>query len=365
VTLEFGLGGPADDASLRDLLRRTAMPGDISLAFLREPSFFRAALAGNRESQTLVCRDLDAGEVVGLGERSIREAYLDREATALGYLGNLRGAVEWRKGTGLARGYRYLRTLASDGKVPFHVTTILEENAEAISLLTSGRAVLPTYEQVGTLITYLLPLHRRRRARPSPASRVAAHDLDAAHACLDAWNREHQFAPRYERQDLAGRSALLPDFSPADLYVVRDRGGVVGTLGVWDQSGFKQTMVSSYSPRVAATRRLYNGYAALRGIPGLPPAGTELRLLYAAFLSATDDDPATAEALLRRILVDRSGRGFSYLVLAVADGHPLGEAIAAHAARRLVSHVYAVYWPDEDVPAFDRGRRLHLEAATL
>ena len=107
-------------------------------------------------------------------------------------------------------------------------------------------------------------------------------------------------------------------------------------------------------------------YAALRGVPGLPRAGTELRLLYGAFLSATRRRPPRRPTPWSSAsLADRSGRGFSYFVLAVADGHPLGETIAARAARRLVSYVYAVYWPDEGMPAFDRGRRLHLEAATL
>ncbi len=274
-----------------------------------------------------------------------------------------------RPSGGRARGWRaatatFERSTAT-GRAPFYVTTILEENAEAVALLTSGRGSLPTYERVGTLITYLLPLHRRRGDRSSPAEPIAAERFEEAHACLDAWNRRHQFAPRYERDELTGRSGLLPDFSPADLYVVRDRGRVVGTLGAWDQSGFKQTVVSSYGRRVAATRPLYNVYAALRGVPGLPRAGTELRLLYGAFLSATDDDRAMADALVRRVIAEWSGRGFSYFVLAVADGHPLGETIAARAARRLVSYVYAVYWPDGGMPAFDRGRRLHLEAATL
>ena len=339
------------------------MPGEIELAFLREPSFFAAARAGNRETQTMVCRDLEAGEIVGLGERSIRAAYVDGEPSALGYLSNLRGAVEWRKGLGLARGYQYLRTLHGDGKVRFYVTTILEDNAEAIALLTSGRARLPTYEQVGTLITYLLPIHRRRRARSTAAEPVRAGGLADAVACLDAWNRRHQFAPVYTQEDLAGGTGLLPDVTLDNLYVVREGGRVRGTLGVWDQSGFKQTVVSSYSRRLARVRRLYNAYAAVRGVPGLPAAGSRLRLLHGAFLSA--DDAATAQALVERVLVDWSGRGASYLVLALAEGHPLGETLSRYAARRLTSRVYAVYWPDEGAPAFDRGRPLHLEVATL
>src|SRR5918996_2680956 len=135
MALEFGLAEPADDAALRDLLQRTGMPGEIELAFLREPSFFVAARAGNRETQTMVCRDVAADEIVGLGERSIRAAYVDGRPTLMGYLSNLRGAVEWRRGLGLARGYRYLHSLHGDGKTRFYVTTILEENAEAIALL--------------------------------------------------------------------------------------------------------------------------------------------------------------------------------------------------------------------------------------
>src|SRR5918992_1273091 len=256
MALEFGLAGRDDDEALRDLLRRTGMPGEIALAFLREPSFFVAGRAGNRETQTMVCRDVEADEIVGLGERSIRAAYVDGQPTALGYLSNLRGAVEWRKSPALARGYGYLRTLHGDGKARFYVTTILEENAEAIALLTSGRGRLPSYEQVGTLITYLLPIHRRRRARSTGADPVRPGGLADALDCLDAWNRRHQFAPVYAHEDLAGT-------------------------------------------------------------PGLPPAGSQLRLLHGAFLSATDDDPATALALVERALVDRSGRGASYLVLAL------------------------------------------------
>jgi hypothetical protein len=116
---------------------------------------------------------------------------------------------------------------------------------------------------------------------------------------------------------------------------------------------------------LARVRTLYNVYSAVRGAPGLPTPGSRLRLLHGAFLSANDDDGAIAQALVERALIDWSGRGASYLVLAAAEGHPLSGALSRHAARRLASRVYAVYWPDEGVPAFDRGRPLHLEVATL
>ena len=39
--------------------------------------------------------------------------------------------------------------------------------------------------------------------------------------------------------------------------------------------------------------------------------------------------------------------------------------LSRRAARRLTSRVYAVYWPDEGVPAFERERPIHAEVATL
>jgi hypothetical protein len=361
----YGLAVDADDEELRALLRRTPMPGAIALALHREPSFFVARQLGNRESQTVVCRDDETGELLGFGERSIRSAYVDGEPAPVGYLSMLRGAVERRGGLGLARGYRYFRSLHADERAPFYVTTIMEDNDYAVSVLASGRGGLPTYEPIGRLVTYLVPLSRRRRARVQSAERASATSLESAVERLNSWNRRHQLAPVYTRADLVGETSLLPGFDWSDLYVVRDGDRVVGTLGMWDQSAFKQTRVARYARQVAWVRPLYNAYAATRGVPGLPRPGAEVRTLYAAFLSAEGDSDEVAAALIERARGDWAGQGHAFLAIGVAEGHPLERTIARHGCRRLLSLVYAVYWPDAPTPSFDRSRRLHLEIATL
>ncbi|HZU00055.1 MAG TPA: hypothetical protein VFA10_10355 [Ktedonobacteraceae bacterium] len=64
---EFALAGEAEDAALRTLLRHISMPGNITLAFLREPSFFLAEQAGSVSSQVIVCKDRQKDRVVGMG----------------------------------------------------------------------------------------------------------------------------------------------------------------------------------------------------------------------------------------------------------------------------------------------------------
>jgi len=51
---EFALATEADDGELRELLRHISMPGNITLAFLREPSFFLAEQAGSAASQVII-----------------------------------------------------------------------------------------------------------------------------------------------------------------------------------------------------------------------------------------------------------------------------------------------------------------------
>jgi len=360
----YGLATESDDAALRALLDRTPIPGEIALTFRREPSFFVAANAGNDESQTVVCRDADTGELLGFGERSFRRAYVEGTETTIGYLGLLRGVVERRGGLGLARGYRYFRELhAADRRVPFYLTTILDENAYAVSVLASGRAGLPTYEQVGRLVTYLIPL--RRRPRRGHDTSLVQDESELAHvaAAVNAWNRRHQFAPVYGVDDLAGRTPLLPAFSWRDTIVVREDDRIVGTLGVWDQTGFKQTVIAGYASAARAARLPYNAYALARGLPALPRAGREVAMVHGALLSA--GDPAIAERLLDGARARWGAQGYAYLAVGLAKEHVLAPTFRRHSARVLNSRVYAVYWPDGPEPTFERGKTVHLETATL
>ena len=344
MPLRFELAGEADDAALRALFRRTPLPGPISLLYLREPSFFAAERIGNIDSQVIVARDTATGEILGSGCRSFRRLYVNGAETTVGYLSMLRGDPRARGGTGLARGYRFLRELHADGRVPFYITAIFDENRTARALLTSGRAGLPAYTPAGGVRTFLIPI-RYRGGRHSPD--VAPAGAEAL-ASLNAWNRRHQFAPVVS--ELA-----LPT------YAFR---GTLGTLAVWDQQSIRQLAVSSYAPALALTRPLYNAVARLRRHPPLPPPGATIRMIYGAFLSAAGDDPAILAALVDHVRGEWSARGHDFLAIGMAASHPLAPALAARAARTIDSTLYMVTWSAEERPTLD-GRPIHPEIATL
>jgi hypothetical protein len=340
------------------------MPGNITLSFQREPSFLLAEQAGSIASQVMVCKDRTKDQIVGMGSRSIRNVYIDGKPAQAGYLSMLRGVPEARGNIALPRGYRYLHTLHADGAVPYYFTTILDDNTGAKNLLTSARGGLPVYKPLAQLITYLIPLrrNRQRKSATNPVSRVDQHQLPQAVAFLQQWNSQYQFAPVYTLEDILGQSKLLPAFCWENFYIYQEHGELCGTLGVWDQQSFKQTVVTAYSRKMQFIRPFYNLYALITGNPGLPPTGSETKLLYASFLSGNEK---AFEALLNQVRKDWSGKGYDYLSVGVCVDNPLSSIASRYATQRISSTAYVVYWQDDNVTLPKVDRPVHVEIATL
>jgi hypothetical protein len=276
----------------------------------------------------------------------------------------LRSVPEARGNITLARGYKYIRTLHADSVVPYYFTTILDENTYAKTLLTSARAGLPIYRPVARLLTYLVPLRRNRfrRSVGNPVSRIEQHQLPEAVTFLQRWSSQHQLAPMYTVEDLLGQSNLLPGFYQENFYVSQEAGKVNGTLGVWDQQSFKQTVVAAYSRKMQFIRPFYNVYASLTGNAGLPQIGAHIKVLYAAFLSGGEN---AFEALLNRVRVDWSGKGYDYLSVGVCEDSRLSAIATRYATQQISSTIYLVYWQGTSVSLPEMSLPVHIEVATL
>ena len=366
----FEVVGEKEDSSLRAVLRKVSMPGRTSLSFQTEPSFLAAEGAGNMESQVIAVRDTYTDGIVAMGSRCFRLMFVDGEIQLGGYLHGLRGLPEVRGGTLLARGYRFLRQLHGDGRVPYYVTTILDDNEYAKGLLTSRRAGLPVYEPRGHLKVFLLPLYRRTHSGRRPSSRVVrgmhSHLLSAALESVNAFNRRHQFGPYYTPDDFERKTTLLPHFDPDALYMYQKGSEITGTLGIWDQTAFKQWVVTRYSwpYRLAAP---FSPLGALLGlIPKLPGVGTPIQLLYASFLTCIPGDEETLEDILEVVVGDWSQLGYTFLAVGVHERSPLCNLFGTLAQETLSSAIYLVYWPELlSCPLPSQHLVPHLEIATL
>jgi hypothetical protein len=359
---------PEDEPEIRRLLRDNPMDGEIRVSLEREPDALLATRVEGEPHHTIVARDLTSGAVVGMGSRSVWNAFVNGEPRRLGYLSQLRvdAAHRGRKRL-LAAGYDLLHSLRSPGETPFDVTSIIADNAVARRLLGAGLPGLPTYREIGPFSTLVLPAGRTRRApdgvRIERGTRERMADVAA---CIERNRRRYQLAPFFSLDDLLSpeRSRGL---SPEDFFVAIADGRVAGCLALWDQSAFKQVVVRGYGPRLARWRPWINRLSPLLGTPRLPDPGHILPHAYLSHVAVEEDDPRLFQALAEAAHSEARVRGYAYVVIGLAGPHPWVPWLRRRfRPREYRSVLYAVHWEDgrEAAEALD-GRLPHVEAALL
>jgi len=371
MSYSFRLATEDDDGELRALCRRSTMrdDGPFSLGYGREPSFFHGLGVEGTFTQAGLYVDAESGEGVGCFTRAVRTAYVNGEPRPVGYLANARLVPEHRNGTLVARGYRELRRLHGDGRCPFYVSTILEGNAAARAMLTSGRAGLPTYHDVGRYVCHAVILGRKDGGAAVPGIEVVEGQRDMLGdivACLDRNGRRRQFTPCWSVDDFTTENPLTRGLAVHDILVARRGTNVVGTLAMWDQRAYKQVSVERYGLAMRGVGLLWNFVMPRLGYGRLPGPGDEFATVFAALPAVDDDDPAVFRCLLAA-LTDRLAEGdLLCCVVGFAEGDPLSAVAAERLHFSYTSRIYVVCWDDGEAEfaALD-SRRPYVEAATL
>lgn len=380
----FETATAADDAAIRHLLATSPVPGAVTLTYEREPDYFLGSGTMGHFVQVGVCRVVDgphpAGALVGLGCRATRPMFVNGQVTELGYLGQLRVAGQ-HQGRGVLSGaFRTLRAWHADGRVCGYITTIVEGNRAAEGVLVRhARRPVPAYREVAGLCTLALVVTRlpwlRQRVVPTAArqcaiSRGTGAALGEIVAFLQRCGAARQFFPYYTAADFCHHGLTL-DFQVSDFVVARQAqaGQIVGVMGLWDQSRYKQTVVHAYQrPLLRRLRRGINLAIRLAGGQPLPPPGVHLRYAYASFVCVQDDDPAVGAALLWEIYRMAAARDYTLVLIGLVAGDPLMQVARRYPHIAYDSRLYTVNWDDEPQPAlYERldGRLPAVEIAAL
>jgi hypothetical protein len=345
--LTFTLATPADDESLRRLLRENPIPGSISLSFEREPCYFNASTVEGSFHQTIVAREVDSGDVIAFGNRSIRPLYVNGKVGDIGYMSQLRVRPDYGRGLylarGLAGGFRKYHELHQDGRTPFYLMSVIEDNLPAKRLLTSGLSEYPYAQPYARLFTYVIYPSRWKRMRTlSGAQRVVRGSEEYVEdivECLNRNNARKQFAPHWTCDSL-----FIANLELSDFFLALDGERVVGCIARWDQIAFKQTVVRGYSSSLARWRKLLNMLSGIGAWPYLPETNTLLRYSYASHIAIDNDDPVIFAALLQALYQHNREHGYDYFMVGLAESNPLRAIAEAHRPLTYISQLYLVTW---------------------
>jgi len=364
----FELANPADDEQLRARMAEDRMEGNIAVSFRREPSYFAACSVQGEHTNIIKCVDsLDGDRIVGMGSRSTSTMYVDGQPVRIGYLADLRAAPAHRRGTLLARGYRFLRQLHQLDPVPFYASVIYEGNSPAFQSLMGARAGLPHYQDAGRLLTPALHLDLPRRQIELPGvDIVRGHDewLPEIVAFLNLQQSRKQFAPVYRTSDF-GKGRFLHLYAK-DFFLAIARGKIVGTLAAWNQTRFRQTHVERYSIALRALRPIYNFAARLSPLKPLPQTGAPIPYIVLACLAVQDNDATLFRALFRAAYNELRRGSWHYAIVGLHERDPLARVLSEYRRIEAAGRLFTVHYPEGNRLARSLGSRIpYLEAGCL
>jgi len=359
-----------DDRYLRGLLRDTPMPGSVALTLQREPNFFLASTIEGYRHETILGRDRVSERVIGLASRAVRDAWVNGETRALGYLSQLRVARDYRRsGSAVGRGFRLIRELHERDDTPYYITTIAADNHLARIVLEKDRSYKPNYRRKGVLSSLALPIWRARDVDPPAGVRVepatSAHLEDIA-ACLQRNYARYQFAPHWTAEDLACPERTR-GLNPEDFFVAIANGKIVGCVALWDQQAFKQTVVHGYSGWLAAVRHATNALAPVAGWPALPEPGEPLPHAFLSHFAVDDDQLQVGQALLQAGYNAALQSKCAFVVVGFDRRNPFYAVVkSAFRCMEYRTHLYLAFYPEAAALAAEvDGRIPHVEAAVL
>jgi hypothetical protein len=341
----FSVATVSDDADMRRLLRDNPTPGLFSLSLEREPTLFSQSSTRVRQC-LVVAREEKTGEAIGLCERVVRDAYLNGKVVKLPYLGGLRVAKAYRNRIGVLRGgFAALRRFAEAAdEAPYSLTSIAADNETALRVLTRGIPSLPHYASICDYETFVLGA--TRDATGNNIRGATAADVPSLVDFLGNVNIGRNFAPCWHAADFEHLAQMGLPLSRILLSV--ENGKIQGCVGVWDQSGFKQSIIRGYPPMLAMLRPILNALAPVARTPHMPDVGQPLNLVSLAFMAAANENSQTLYELISgaRSLAGMIGKS------GVAFGFPTNNPLFANMRKRFrlavtyKTRLFLVHWPE-------------------
>jgi hypothetical protein len=364
--IDFDLAKPSDDGPLRQLLRSVHMDGIIRVSFRRESNYFAAHSCEGEFVQVMTARDRETGQIVGMGSRSVRERFLSGVPINIGYLSGLRIHPNYRGGTMLARGYRFLRELDRDERADFYITTIAVGNRPATESLLGGRGGLPFYKKIGRLNTWIVP-RRKRAFKPNGLEirPIGPSEIGELMKFLESVSRERDLLPRYVERDFLFPSSIFAGMRQGQLQGMWVGDALVGSLGVWDQRSMKQVVVEAYDEWLRWLRPFHNIMAGLLGLVRFPQPGQCLPLVTAALPLAVGPGVDRFGDLIdwaaSQVPDDRDA-----IMIGLSETDPLNNAVRRRAIQKYQTDIFAVSWDLDRLKATEPSDRiLYLELGAL
>lgn len=319
----------------------------INFYLNREPSFFDALNVEGYNPEVFSVIDEENGEIVGGSIRSLKDCFINGKPETIAYFGSIKISKRHRGGWILHKIIKNLHS-KNDTDPRLYFCSIMEDNQVANKIFLSGRDLLPTLIPIGQYKT-LIFIARKRKTTPNPSISVTnASNIDI-NELLEFLNKEgskKQFFPVYKQEHfLNNQTGILKGIELNKIYVAHNKNRIVGTLGVWDHSAFRQWMLYTKNT-FSFIRPMVNLYSTIKGIPRIPQGKKIVPCRYCSLICIENENRDIFETLFNHAVNQEValGKG-ALLILGFPENNPMYSGMN-FPALKLKSNIFAFAWKE-------------------
>lgn len=320
-TLRFA--DSSDNDGIREIFENASFSGGISVQYLRSPCPYDSFSADGDSNHIMVIIDNDRRRTAAVGGAVVRYEYINGTKEKCAYLTGLKVHQDYRKRLSfIAKAYGFLHESISDCRYCY--TTILDGNAEAISLLEKKHRNMPEYRYIGHYTTYCF--HGGKQLL-----QLEKNNLDGFDSLMDK---------HFSAQSLVPCNYGYAGFGAADFYCIRENGEIKACCFAGNQQAYKQYKMCSYSGIYKALSHLPT---KLLGYPEFPKPDRIINHGVISYLYVKDNDTKLCKDFLRSVAHETD---FSLLIWGGFENNPLCKALDSMKAIHYGSRLYSVVWDD-------------------
>ena len=341
---------PSDNFGICELCK-IPMAGNISLSMGRDPDYFINAGIQNQEIELFVCRQKD--RVIGTFSLGKRNVFYNGTPKLIRYFSDLRIHPDFQKSLLLIKMSRFIKTNIID-KNEFVYTVIFSENKVMTDMIAKvdrasidnesllKRASLPKYILCGSYSSFMISLKsRRKKIKTNLLIRKAKKtDIEAMQFFLNREAPKKQWYPYYDLSCL--QDNYYHDLNISNFYLAFKDKKIVGITGVWDQRGFKQTILHSYTRSLKFVRPFINIIAKFTKGFNLPESGTRLNYFTLHTILTKGNNQEIFKDIIEKIYTDNYQSEFSYFLCGLDKNDSLCNIFNDFTKRVVQGNIYSV-----------------------
>ena len=342
----------SDDATLKSILRETAMDAWVTLSQEHEPSYFNSSYLFGHTETILAVRQYAECPVVGMCSSTAMPVHINGKPVTAGYLGELRVMPAYRNKPGVIRhGFKSVQLLNhACHELPYWFTSIAMQNSPARRLLEANLNGMPLYKPQGEMITYAL------------SSKLGKHNL-TLHAAtpedisglVKFYNKTanlYQYSPVLSAdwlEKLDGENGLKLD----DFFLLKEQGQIRACFALWDQRAIKQTVVRGYRFPLGLLRKPYNLYAKLTRRVALPQINKQIDYIFIAFLAVEKKSADLFNDIIQTALYLIGKRKSQIGMLGLSADNPYSAILQTYPKQTYHTCIESVTWPKQAQPKWN------------